>query len=161
MQNKPNFRKKEMNPTSLLLTTNNQRLTNREAQNKPNQTQMFRCTSCQLFTLKGVPKRITYVPKGTKPNQTQLQTQADGFFKILPRLPIITRILPSHWPACPIIQPAKDDELLTVLVNLPLNPADKPNRNGLRAQNAQPFLVEKSRNQKLGQTGYIKGSKDG
>jgi len=99
-----------MNVTSLLLTTNDQRLATREAQNKP--------------------------------NQTQFQTQANGFFKILPRLPIITRILPGHWPACPIIQPAKDAELLTVLVNLSLNPADKNNRNHLQAQNAQPFLLK-------------------
>ncbi len=77
-----------------------------------------------------------------KPNQTQFQTQANGFFKILPRLSIITRILPSHWPACPIIQPAKDAELLAVLVNLPLNPADRKNRNRLQAQNAQPFHLE-------------------
>ena len=74
--------------------------------------------------------------------QTQFQTQADVFFKILPHLSIITRILPSHWPACPIIQPAKDDELLTLLVNLHLNPADKPDRNSLQAQNAQTFHLK-------------------
>jgi len=95
-----------------------------------------------------------------KPNQTQLQTQANGFFKILPRLPIITRILPGHWPACPIIQPAKDAEPPAVLVNLPLNPADRKNRNRLQAQNAQPFLIEKCRNQRPGLAGYIKGLKD-
>ena len=36
MQNKPNFGKDGTAPTSLLLTTNNQRLATREAQNKPN-----------------------------------------------------------------------------------------------------------------------------
>ncbi len=129
MQNKPNFGKDGNALTSLLLTTNDQRLTTREAQNKP--------------------------------DQTQFQTQADVFFKILPRLSIITRILPGHWPACTIIQPAKDDELLTLLVNLPLNPADKTNWNRLRAQNAQPFLSEnaETKNPKKGR--YIKGSKDG
>ena len=39
MQNKPNFRKDGNAPTSLLLTTNNQRLATREAKNKPKQTQ--------------------------------------------------------------------------------------------------------------------------
>jgi len=42
----------------------------------------------------------------------------------------------------PIIQAAKDAEPLTVLVNSPLNPADKKNRNRLQAQNAQPVLSE-------------------
>ena len=39
MQNKPNFGKDGTALTYLLLTTNNQRLTTREAQNKPKQTQ--------------------------------------------------------------------------------------------------------------------------
>jgi len=39
-QNKPNHKKAKNAPTSLLLTTNDQRLTTREAQNKPKQTQL-------------------------------------------------------------------------------------------------------------------------
>ena len=46
MQNKPNLQVAQINVTSLLLTTNDQRLATREAQNKPNfkpkQTQMIR-----------------------------------------------------------------------------------------------------------------------
>ncbi len=41
MQNKPNFAKEENAITSLLLTTNNQRLSTRKVKNKPNQTQLF------------------------------------------------------------------------------------------------------------------------
>ena len=40
-QNKPNLGKDGNAPTSLLLTTNDQRLATREAQNKPKQTQFF------------------------------------------------------------------------------------------------------------------------
>ena len=42
MQNKPNLWEAKMNVSALLLTTNDRRLATREAQNKPNQTQLFR-----------------------------------------------------------------------------------------------------------------------
>ena len=53
MQNKPNLRDNGMNITSLLLTTNDQRLATREAQNKPNQTQFHphRLYHCFNFLL--------------------------------------------------------------------------------------------------------------
>ena len=41
MQNKPNLQVAQINVTSLLLTTNDQRLATREAQNKPKQTQFL------------------------------------------------------------------------------------------------------------------------
>jgi len=41
-QNKPNHKNAKNAPTSLLLTTNDLRLTTREAQNKPKQSQLFR-----------------------------------------------------------------------------------------------------------------------
>ena len=72
-----------------------------------------------------------------KPKQTQFQTQAHGFGKILTPLPVITRIIFCRWLVYPIIQLAKDPELLTVLVNLPLNPADKTNWNHQQARNAR------------------------
>jgi len=103
-----------------------------------------------------------------KPDQTQLQTQANGFFKILPRLPIITRIPPGHWLACPIIQPAKDAEPLAVLVNLPLNPADKKNWSHPQARGARKdmpdcrrFLLENVETRDSKKVKFIKGLTDG
>ena len=52
MQNKPNFGKDGNAPTSLLLTTNDQRLATREAQNKPKQTQFKPNTNPDPYYLK-------------------------------------------------------------------------------------------------------------
>jgi hypothetical protein len=107
--NKPNFWNIQMTVTSLLITTNDQFLTTRQKQNKPN----------------------------SKPIHTQFHPQAHGFCKILTPLPIITRILLCRWPVYPVIQLAEDTELLMVLVNLPVNPADKTNWNHQQARNAR------------------------
>ena len=64
IQNKPNFRKDGNAPTSLLLTTNDQRLATREAQNKPKQTQ---------FKPNSIPHRQALTPIFLNPSTKFIQ----------------------------------------------------------------------------------------
>ena len=91
-----------------------------------------------------------------KPNQTQFQKR--------PKMNVNKALTKDYEN----IRPRRRAEMLTVQVNLPLIPADKTNWSHPQAQGARKdmphcrgFLIEKCRNQRPGQAGYTKGSKDG
>jgi len=73
-----------------------------------------------------------------------------------------TKVLTKHYENKRLFRYA---EVQPVLINLPFNPADKTNWSAQGARKDMPhcrrFLIEKCRNQRPGQAGYIKGSKDG